>query len=57
MEGEDGGPLGPPSNGYPYGERVGEWKRMQENQDGSDKMPSISILKLNKVHILLHNST
>ena len=53
-------PLVPPSNGYPYwlyGERLGEWKSMQENQDGRDKTPLISTLKLNKLHILLHIST
>ena len=30
---------------------------MQENQDGGDKTQSISILKLNKLHALLHIST
>ena len=37
--------------------RVGEWKRMKKHQDDGDKTPSISILKLNKLHVLLHIST
>ena len=39
------------------GKRVGESKRMQNNQDGSDKMPLISNLKLNKLNVLLYIST
>ena len=35
-----------------YAKRVGESKRMPNNQDGSNIMTSISILKLNKLHML-----
>ena len=48
--------LVPPSNDYPY-ELYGERKRIQKAHDGSDKTVAISILKLYKLHVLLHFST
>ena len=38
-------------------QRVGEMEENTKGQDGSDKTLSISILKLNKQHVLLYFST
>ena len=51
-------PLVPVSDYYLYVERVGEMEENAKiNQDDGNKMLSISILKLNKLHVLLHFST
>ena len=39
------------------GRELVKWKRMQKRQDGGDKTLSALILKLNKLHGLLHLST
>ena len=36
------------------GTELVKWERMQKGQDGSDRTPSISILKSIKLHVLLY---
>ena len=47
--------LGPVSNVYE--QRVGEMEENAKSQDGGDQSLSILVLKLNKLHVLLHFST
>ena len=49
--------LVPVSNDYLYGQRVGKIEENAKCQDGGDKTLPISILKLNKLHVLLYFST
>ena len=49
--------LVPVSNDYLYRQRVGEMEENAKSQEGGNKMLSVLILKLNKVHVILYFST
>ena len=49
--------LVPASTGYLHRQRVCEKEENVKSQDGGDKTLSISILKLNRLHVLLCSSS